>query len=179
MTTLLTDAQFSATLAEYERTAFRLEHQTAYTEPDEHGMVQRFLDGNPQNPTESPGLAAWFAQVAAQTAAGKTMRRVRVHDDPPTGYQRWLRWLDHWNTQAGERIDYLTRAQAEQIGLLPAAGPADWWLLDDARLIVMHFDSAHRRIRNYLETDPRIVAQACAWRDLAVHGVEMYATADH
>lgn len=180
MGTPLTDTQFAEQLATYARTAFRLEQQPAYNEPSEHGMVQRYVAGEPVDPAaESPGLAAWFTQVAEQTAAGKTMRRVRVHDDPPTDYQRFVRWLDRWNTQAGERIDYLTRAQATEIGLFPDVGADDWWLLDDNRLIVMRFDDQHRRILNLLETNPKIVAQARAWRDLAVRGVEKYATANH
>jgi hypothetical protein len=63
----------------------------------------------------------------------------------------------------------MTRATAHDIGLLPAAGNTDWWLFDDNRLILMHFDDAGHRIENEEETDAAIVAQARVWRDLAVH----------
>jgi hypothetical protein len=64
---------------------------------------------------------------------------------------------------------YLTRQRAHEIGLLPAAGNTDWWLLDSSRLIAMHFDDEGHRIKNELITDPAVVIQACMWRDLAVH----------
>lgn len=88
---------------------------------------------------------------------------------PPTDYQRWERWIGRWNVEAGEKMHYLTRAKAYEIGLLPAAGDVDWWLLDSSRLIMMWFDEVGHRISNELVTDPATVVQACAWRDLAVH----------
>ncbi|MDW5323888.1 hypothetical protein R6Y94_08575 [Plantactinospora sp. KLBMP9567] len=65
----------------------------------------------------------------------------------------------------------MTRSQAHAIGLLPAAGDVDWWLLDSELLIMMMFDGDGHRTRNELVADPLIVAQAQAWWDLAVrHG---------
>ena len=63
---------------------------------------------------------------------------------------------------------YLTRQEAYDIGLLPAAGNTDWWLLDDARLILMRFDEDSNRIGTELSTDTALIERACAWRDLAV-----------
>lgn len=160
--------EFGDTLRGITRSAFRLELQAAYDEPSETETVRRFLAGDPQPPTELPGFVEWFAQIRAQVAAGATIARVRVHDEPPTGYQRWERWIGRWNAEAGERIAYLTRQKARDIGLLPAAGDTDWWLIDDDRLIVMKFDPQHRRISTQLVTDPAAVAQARDWRDLAV-----------
>ena len=165
----LSAVEFAELLRTFEHTAFRLELQPAYREEDESDAVPRFLAGTPDPPTESPGLRAWFAQVAEQTRQGKRIARVRVHEDPPTDYQRWERWIDPWNLEAGEAIRYLTRQRAHEIGLLPAAGDQDWWLLDSRRLIVMRFDDIGNRVHDELVTDPAIVVQACAWRDLAVH----------
>lgn len=165
----VTDAEFAALLNGFKHTAFRLELQRAYAEPDEHDTVARFLAGEPQPPTEVPGLRAWFAQVAEQTRQGKRIERVRVHTDPPTDYQQWERWIGAWNSQAGETIRYMTWERAHQVGLLPAVGTTDWWLLDSVRLLVMTFDNQGRRINNELVTDPYRVVQACAWRDLAIH----------
>jgi hypothetical protein len=97
------------------------------------------------------------------------MERVRVHDDPPTPYQQWERWVGSWNIRAGETLRYMTRARAHEVGLLPAAGDVDWWLLDSNRLIAMRFDTQGRRVATELVRDPATVVQACAWRDLAVH----------
>jgi hypothetical protein len=99
---------------------------------------------------------------------GRRLERVRVHDNPPTDYQRWERWAGRWNIEAGELIRYMERATAHDVGLLPAAGDTDWWLLDDSNVILMRFDKAGNRIHTELTDDPRIVAQASKWWDLAV-----------
>lgn len=171
MATVLTEEQFGELLRTFGRTAFRLELQTAYDEPMERDTFARFQAGNPQPPTEVEGLRAWFEQVHYLTGHGRRIKRVRVHDEPPTDYQRWERWVQTWNDAAGETIRYLTRRQAHDIGLLPAAGNIDWWLLDDERLIRMTFNDRHYRTRTELTDDPNLVKQAQTWRDLAVrHG---------
>jgi pyrimidine deaminase RibD-like protein len=165
---LLTQDQWAEQLRTFERTAFRLELQREYREPGEMRSIERFLAGNPQDPSEMPGFDEWCARVAAQTTAGKRRARVRIVDDPPTGSQLWEQWLDPWNTRAGEDVRYLDRAEAYEIGLLPAAGTDDWWLLDGARLVVMRFDVTGRRVENELVTDLERVTQAQQWWDLAV-----------
>lgn len=169
MSVLLTDDEFAEQLRTFDHTAFRLELQPAYSEPSEHDTVAKFLAGDPEPPTDVPGLSAWFQQINELTQQGKRVERVRVHDEPPTDYQRWERWIGRWNVEAGERISYLTREKAHEIGLLPAAGDVDWWLLDSTRLILMRFDEVGHRINNELVTNPATIVQACAWRDLAVH----------
>lgn len=165
----LTGAEFSEALATFEHTAFRLELQPAYSEPCEAPLLAAFLDGHPFPPAEVPELRDWYTQVAGQTREGKRVERVRVQEDPPTSYQRFERWLDRWNLEAGEIMRYMTRQRAHETGLLPNAGTTDWWLLDSSRLIVMWFDEEGHRIQNILTTDPTDVIKACRWRDLAVH----------
>lgn len=167
--TQLSDNEWAEQLRAFDRTAFRWECQPAYTEAEESDTVARFLAGDPEPPVEVPELAEWFDQVRRLTATGRRIARVRVHDDPPTPYQRWVRWIDAWNTEAGETIRYVTRGHARAAGLGPALGDVDWWLMDDERLIVMRFDAAGHRVENELVTDPERVEQACTWRDLAVH----------
>lgn len=171
----LTEAEWAEQLRSFDHTAFRLEVQPTYAEAEETSTVKRFLAGDPQDPTEVPELQAWFDQVDALIQQGKRIERVRVHDNPPTPYQQWVRWIGTWNAKAGELIRYMTRAQARDVGLMPADGKVDWWLLDSSRLVVMRFDDDGHRIENELVTDPAEVVQACAWRDLAVH----HSTLDH
>jgi hypothetical protein len=166
---ILQPERFLDELHDFEHTAFRLELQRTYVESHEDPVVDAFLAGNPIDPHVDPELALWFERITAHVAQGKTVSRVRVQESPPTPYQQWERWLDRWNTEAGETITYLTRQCAYEIGLLPAAGTNDWWLLDSKRLLLMRFDEAGHRIRNEVVTDPATVVQACAWRDLAVH----------
>lgn len=172
----LTDAGFADIIrtfaARFERTAYRLELQANYVEAGEDDPVPAFLTGHPRHP--SAELRDWFTQVAEATAAGKSVRRVRVQQDPPTPYQAWERWLGQWNTAAGEDIRYLSRLQAHTIGLLPAAGTTDYWMLDDQWLILMHFDKAGHRTGNEITDDPEPLEQARTLRDLAVrHGVPL------
>lgn len=167
--TLLSEPEFLDAVLSFEHTAFRLELQRSYAEPNEEPQYAAFLQGQPQPGPDDPQLREWYERVAEHAAKGGRMGRVRVQEDPPTDYQRFERWLDQWNIAAGEVMRYMTRDRAYEVGLLPAAGTADWWLLDSARLIVMRFDDAGHRIANELITDPEAVLQACKWRDLAVH----------
>lgn len=168
---LLVGAEFLEVLHDFEHTAFRLELQRSYAEPEEDDLFAAYLRGEPGDPMGVSELRLWFTTIAAHVDQGKRVERVRVHEDPPTDYQRFERWLDRWNRQAGEVMRYLTRQRAHEIGLLPSAGNTDWWLLDSSRLIVMRFDGTAEghRVENHLITDPGVVIQACKWRDLAVH----------
>lgn len=168
MARTLTQAERDELLRSFDHAAFRLELQPTYALPYEQDTLAKFLAGDPEPPDAAPGLRAWFEQVAGLAAEGKRIERVRVHDDPPTPYQRWARWTDSWSARAGETIRYMTRPRAHEVGLLPDSGPADWWLLDSRRLVVMRFDDEGRRVEMTLAVDPAIVVQACAWRDLAI-----------
>jgi hypothetical protein len=130
--------------------------------------VTRFLAGDPVDPDDVPEFVAWADQIRELTANGRRVERVRVHDDPPTPYQRWERWAARQTVAAGEVIRYMRRERAYEVGLLPAAGPDDWWLLDDERLVVMRFDQAGRLATSRLVDEAERVERARAWRDHAV-----------
>jgi hypothetical protein len=164
----ITDAEFWDQLASYEQSAWRFEQQPSYAVDYESKQFTDFLAGQPQPPTENPELGAWMRQVAQQVSDGKTMGRVRIVDDPITDYQRWMKWMDRWNREAGEVIDYLTRGYAVEVGLLPAASPADWWLFDDSRLMLMHFNADGVRTSVELVEDDPQVAEAIEFRRAAI-----------
>lgn len=167
-TTVIDNAEWAERLRSFKHSAFRLELQPRYLEPEEAETFGRFVDGNPQDPTEVPMLRTWFNQIRSLTDRGRSVERVRVQDDPPTDYQRWERFISPWNVAAGETLRYLDRKRAHEIGLLPAAGPGDFWLFDDTTLMRMFFNDEGRRIRNEISTDQTLVEQAISWRDLAV-----------
>ncbi|OJF14487.1 DUF6879 family protein [Couchioplanes caeruleus] len=77
-----------------------------------------------------------------------------------------MAWMDKWNIEAGEQIDYLQRTDLAQTS--PAPFDADWWLFDeatpDARVMIMHFTETGYRHRVELETEPATVAAAAAFR---------------
>ncbi|MGI5225718.1 DUF6879 family protein [Actinoallomurus sp. CA-142502] len=165
----LTNTEFGEAIHQFSHTAFRLELQRSYLEPEEAPMFEAFLRGESPKPYTVPELKEWYSSVREHVRQGKRVERVRVQEDPPTDYQRFERSLDYWNQTAGEMMRYLTRERAHEIGLLPAAGNTDWWLLDSSKLVVMHFDDEGHRIKNELIIDPEVVTQAEVWRDLAVH----------
>ena len=99
--------------------------------------------------------AAGRPGAARLTAEGKRVARVRILEEPPTDYQRWLLWASPWHAAAGEDIRYLPRSQAERISL-PLVN--DWWLLDDERVILMVFTEAGEISGKRLLTDSVAVA---------------------
>lgn len=159
--------EYWQTFLEFNRSAWRWEHQPAYHIGYESGQFDDFLAGHPRPPTENSDLGSWMSQVRRQVNEGKTVGRVRVVDEPLTDYQRWMQWMDRWNREAGETIDYLTRRSALHHGL-PAAGGDEWWLFDDSRLVLMHHDEHGRRIAVELLVDEPEVEQARRWRTLAI-----------
>lgn len=167
MRTTIDDAEYWRQLASYERSAWRFEQQPAYWVGYEREQFDRFLAGDPELPTDNTDLRDWFTQVGQQVTDGKTIGRVRIVEEPPTDYQRWMLWMDRWNRDAGETIQYLTRSAARDAGL-PVDDGKDWWLFDDERLLLMHFDDEYRRIKAELLVDEPEVAQARAWRQAAI-----------
>jgi hypothetical protein len=165
----LTNAEFAQQLRDYTSTAYRFELQPFYTVVGEHESFQAFLAGSPVSPLDVEEDRAWLDMVREQTATGRTMARVRVHHDPPTDYQRWMRWRSAFNEQAGETMHYLTVEQATAAGILTGVAPRDWWFFDDTRLMVLTHDPEGRRIHTELITDEAELTKARALWDLAVH----------
>jgi hypothetical protein len=161
------ETEFWQQLREYQSSAWRFEQQRQYDVGYEDVQLQAFLNGDPESPMDNPELGGWMRQVAAQRAAGRTIGRVRIVDSPITDYQRWMAWMDRWNVEAGERIDYLLRADLARVSPAPF-GDADWWLFDearpDARVMIMYFTEAGYRHRVELETDLAAIAEAADFK---------------
>jgi hypothetical protein len=163
----LTDDEFRDQFT-YQRSALRAELQPQYWVVGERAAFEWFLAGKPDPAPEVEGTRAWLQAGEQRKAAGIQVARVRIHQDPPTDYQQWLRTLDKLYLAAGDQIHYLTTAQADRAGLLAVAA-RDWWLFDDDRLVVVTHDETGRRIHAELITDKPELNRARAWWDLAVH----------
>jgi hypothetical protein len=98
------------------------------------------------------------------------LTRIRVQEEPPTEYQRWLEWYSlHCNIPlAREQIRVMPRSRARWIEWLLSARNRDWWLLDQDRLILLTFDADGKRLSAELSDDRLSVARARATWDLAV-----------
>ncbi len=161
---VITEGEFLNAVRGISRSAFRLETRGAYVLGYERADFERFLAGSPVPPIELDWWRPWLDLVAQWTREGKTVSRVRVLAEPPTDYQRWMMWATPWCTRAGEDIRYMPRMTAERIGL--SLGH-DWWLLDDERVLVMHFTTAGEIDHKELITEPEPVARYRMWRDMA------------
>jgi hypothetical protein len=164
----ITGGEFGHYMLTFESTAFRFEQQPAYVVDYEAEYFASWRAGDPRDPREMPELAAWLPMVRDWVQQGRRIERVRIHQDPPTDYQRWVRWVGRHNVEAGELIHYATPERAHEVGLLPDAGPYDWWLLDDARLLRMTFDDEQQCTAMHLITDELSLGRARAWRELAI-----------
>lgn len=173
----LTSDRYSQQFAEFKRSAWRFEQQPAYAVDYERSQFERFLAGRPDPPDANPDLRSWFERVRWHASKGRTVGRVRIVDEPITDYQRWMRWMDRWNREAGETIDYLSRSRAREVGLLPMAGAQDWWLFDDERLVLMSFDPAGVRTRVELVEDELEVFGARSVREAAIRAARESADA--
>jgi hypothetical protein len=161
----ISEDEFGDLLRTFERSAFHLETRPFYALSYEQADFERFLAGSPVPPPELDWWRPWLEQIAALTRQGKRISRVRILDEPPTSYQRWLIWADPWHARVGEDIRYLSRSTAERIGL-PL--DHDWWLLDSERVIVTRFTDNGEIREKALITDSLTVSEYGSWRDLAV-----------
>jgi len=156
-------AGFQALLSCFERSAWRLELQGWYDEPEEGELLAQWLaDGDPR-PTLA-WFADWPAWIAEQAAAGRRFERVRVLTDPLTDYLRW-------------QLDVITGpaiAAGEDIRVLPAEatavlelGAADFYLLDDRQVVVLDFERGQVAGARLLDSPAELATfraiQASAW----------------
>ncbi|MEU4558472.1 DUF6879 family protein [Actinoplanes sp. NPDC023936] len=164
----LTDTEFQQQVEGWTRSALRAELQPHYWVASERASFEWWLAAKPEPGPEIPGTKAWLERTRQRAAHGIHLHRIRIHQDPPTDYQRWAKVVSAEYEAAGDRIDYLTVAQADSAGLLGVAA-RDWWLFDDERLVVLTHNPEGRRIHTELVTDEPELNRARAWWDLAVH----------
>lgn len=130
---MLSRAEFARLFDTFTSSAWRLEVQGVYDEPEEREPLRRFLAGEPD---DLAWMADWFDWIREITRAGKRFGRVRVLADPITDYQRFeFGLLTPPAVEAGEDIRVLT---ADRIRGLDLPG-CDFWLFDDTRVALMHF----------------------------------------
>jgi hypothetical protein len=133
-----------------------------YDAPYENESVQKFLAGEPDDLSWSE---SWLSMVRDALAEGRTYSRARVVSMPFTDYSRFGVWASQFTVAAGEDIRYLTRDQAQDVGL----PNHDYWLFDSRKLVRMHFDDADRFLGGEIIEDPAVIVQHNYWRDAAWH----------
>ncbi|MFE2110372.1 DUF6879 family protein [Kitasatospora sp. NPDC059463] len=163
MPEFISDDQFDHFFGDgFAHTAWRLESRRGYASDRSGDGFKRWLRGeDPQTDPNRP----WCQSIAAQTAAGKRVGRVRIADEPITDGQAYLLHVGWANVQAGEDIRHLPRATALRLNL----PERDFWLFDSEHLLEMHFDQDDNYLGAELVDDPERVLEACQIRDRARH----------
>jgi hypothetical protein len=134
---MLTEAELDTLWDGLEREAFRLETLDRYAVPHEAETVRRYLTGASHEETEF--ARAWADYVGETTAKGVTYHRVHVVRSPLSEYLRYeCEWGYTRYTQRGEHAYILDTAE---VARPPEVPDYDFWLLDDAHVIRMHYDA--------------------------------------
>lgn len=154
----LQNEAYYALFRAFARTAFHLEVQDSYHTPDEAGPFQLFLT---QQNDDLAWHQPWLNLVRNVTAAGKSIRRVRVVTVPHVDYTRWGLTVAPHNIAAGEDIRWLPRHVIEADTL----SADDYWLFDDDLVVFTVFEPSGRFAGGAATSDPTIVSYCRTVRD--------------
>ncbi len=149
--------------AHFTRTAFRLETLDEYAVGSDGGDVARYLAGEPEPDPERK--RPWLDALRNEAARGLYRHRVHVLTSPLNAYLRYeCEWGYAPNTAASEDIRILDLAERP---LPDAVVDHDFWLLDDAHVLRMHYDDAGRFLYGSLVAEPLVglyrAARNAAW----------------
>ncbi|MGH3950991.1 MAG: DUF6879 family protein [Pseudonocardiaceae bacterium] len=126
-------ADFEDLFETFTASAWRLECQGVYREPEEAEPLRRFVVGEPD---DLEWFADWPEWVRGIRASRRTIGRVRTLTDPITDYLRFeLERLSPLAYEAGEAIRVLPAAAFDELGI----PRDDFWIFDDAMVGVLHF----------------------------------------
>ncbi|WP_020121823.1 DUF6879 family protein [Streptomyces canus] len=155
-------AAFNRLFEIFEHTAWRLETRRRYASDESTETYAQFLaEGR-----VDWDMSSWYCHtISSQTAAGKSVARVRLVDDPPTTGQRYLMVNAERNTELGEDIRTLRREDAERLRL----GNEDFWIFDSRLVARLNFTDADELTDVELITEPAEVIRYAMLRDAAWH----------
>ncbi|MFF8408963.1 DUF6879 family protein [Streptomyces omiyaensis] len=158
--TLISPEEFGRLFHSFEHSAWHLETRGRYASDEEDPDFAVFLETG-EAPMDLD--SEWCRNIAAQTAAGKYVGRVRVVDSPPTPGQRFLLSYARCNAATGEDARNLWRAEAEA-ALIPAE---DFWIFDSRLVAILRFDEQDAFHDVEIITDPAEVLRYVQIRDAA------------
>lgn len=147
---------------------FRLETLQAYRVESERDQYEEFLRTSQRSNTS--GGQEWREMIARHVAAGASLRRVHVVEEPLTDYIRFEIAAYLLNQEAGEDIRLLPVDRGQWPEGLPR--DTDFWLLDDgepgATAWAMDYAEDGTYRGDALVTDPETIATYRRWRDTAL-----------
>jgi hypothetical protein len=161
--------ELGALFPSVRRASWRWECQPQYAvDADE---VEAWVAGEPAKDND---WRPWLDYISGLRRQGIPFERVRVLDDPPTTYQRWIIETTDSNVAAGEDIRWLDRALARE----RAMPTYDFYVFDEARVAIMRFDDEGVLTTIELDDDPAVVAEhleykSRVWPEATPHGQGM------
>jgi hypothetical protein len=151
----LSVAEFDAIYDTFAASLWRWETQPFYDEPDERAPFELW---RATGQDDLSWLRGWLDLVSAAMADGRSIRRVRRVDSPPSSYQQWLATAVHANVDAGEEVRELP---GEQVPRLDMPG-YDFLLVDDRSVAEMQFEDG-RFVGAILHEDSDTVDRHRVW----------------
>lgn len=171
---MLDAAELADQLDGFKITLFRLEVRSAYDVGDDGQDVARFLAGEAE-PTRGR-KQRWLERLSADREAGRIRQRVHVLRTPLTPYLEYeCAWGYAPNEDAGEEIRILDLSEQREEPLAPIIDQ-DFWLVDEERLVLMHYDVCDRLVGGSIVTDRGVVDGFRATRDAAWRASVPFAT---
>lgn len=104
----------------------------------------------------------WVTYIQGLRARGIPFQRVRMLTDPLTEYLRCQLDVSDSNIAAGEDIRWVSEATARALGM----PPYDFYIVDNALVAQLVFDSTGMLGGLRLSRDPEVLAQHRRWRDV-------------
>lgn len=121
-------------LEECHASALHLEMRDGYMRDDP--MFIAWQAGHRDDPTDRDSWwRPWLDVIVRTVERGVAVRRARIISEPVSDYIRFEYDITFTNIAAGEEVRWLPRRRATDL-VLPGN---DFWLLDDRRLLVIHF----------------------------------------
>jgi hypothetical protein len=161
--------EFAARFTTFRYTAYRLETLQSYDVPQEEDSLAAFLAGDPVR--FGPSKDGWTATIANAVAAGKSMRRVHVVEEPLSDYLRYEMLSYRPNVEAGEDVRILPVRPGDR----PDLPHHDYWLFDSVDLWLMEYDRDGRFEGARPVKDAARIVVHNYWRDAALHAAVPYA----
>ncbi len=126
-------------LGRFTSRLFRLETLPAYAVDSDGDSYRRWLAGEPEPTSER--FQRWLDVLRARRAAGKLSSRVRILSEQLTDYERYAcEWGYTHTSVAGEDIRVLRRGEHH----IPDLIEVDFWIVDDAEVVLMRYDEHGR-----------------------------------
>ncbi|HEX3784332.1 MAG TPA: hypothetical protein VHX38_32135 [Pseudonocardiaceae bacterium] len=152
------DADFDEIFAAVRSSSWRWECQGHYAVDE--AELREWQTGLVHEEDDSD--RAWYAYIHDLGERGIPFERVRMLTEPLTNYLRWMLATTHHNITAGEDIRWIGQHVAAELGM----PDYDFYLFDDDRVLILHFDDRKTLVGQELVDDPVIVERHRQWRAL-------------